>query len=125
MLNLEEIDSTINELENSTTTFETCSKLSTLYIVRDHLQNAVQESLDASEDKTEDETINVLPSYVRYLEVKRKYQLHETTEDIIVIQLNNVCKELDNFLHLLYSSTDTVNERTVLKNLIANLKESL
>ena len=39
MLNIAEIENTIQELENGNTTFDSCIKLASLYIVREHHLN--------------------------------------------------------------------------------------
>ena len=128
MLNLDEINNTIEALENSSTTFETCSKLASLYIVRDKLQNAVQREIDASEsklnDRTERELSDILPQYKNYCEIKRKYQLNEVTEKAVYVSMADVCKEIKEFMQTLYSSTDTPKEREMIKNLIDQLREA-
>ena len=39
MINIDELESTILELEQHDTTYATCEKLAWLYIVRDHISN--------------------------------------------------------------------------------------
>ena len=106
MLNLQEIEESIKDLENSSTTYDNCSKLASLYIVRDKMKQ---------NDVVEDELNDVLPSYKRYVEVKRKYQLKEVTADALYTAFNSLCNEIQEFLHTLYSCTDTEQERAILK----------
>ena len=68
MLDLEEIDKTIQELENGETNFGTCQKLSYLYIVREHF---------AKNDAVITEYNDILPNYSKYCEIKRKFKLNE------------------------------------------------
>ena len=118
-MDLNKINDMIDELETSEPSLSNIRNLSSLYIVKSHLlgntnyRNTVIKELN-----------DILPSYLQYLETKRKYQLHEINEDSVTIHLNQVCKELNDFLHLLYNSTDTVKERAILNNFIENLKET-
>lgn len=105
MLDIQEIENSIKELEKSSTTYDTCSKLASLYIVRDRLK---------SDDVVEDELNDILPSYRLYKEVKRKYQLRSATVDMLCDALRDVVSELNEFLHILYSCTDTEQERAIL-----------
>ena len=118
-MELNKLNEMIDELETSEPSFSNIRNLSSLYIVKSHLLGDTN-YLNATVKELND----ILPSYLQYLDTKRRYQLHEINEDSIAIQLNQVCKELNDFLHLLYSSTDTTNERAVLNNFIENLKET-
>ena len=118
MLNIDEINNTIETLENSSTTFDTCNKLASLYIVRDKLQT--QTALN----KVETELNDILPQYRLYCTVKRKYQLHELPETSIHLALQDVCTEIKEFMQTLYSSTDTPEERKLIHKLVTELKEA-
>lgn len=51
MLKLEEIDEEIKTLENSNnTSYSVCQKLAILYIVRDHMNNALRDPNDIIKD---------------------------------------------------------------------------
>lgn len=115
MLNLEEINNTIEELENGSTTFDTCSKLASLYIVRDKLATT----------NVEEELNDILPQYRIYCNIKRKYQMGEVTEQTLYNSLTAVCKEINEFLHILYVSTDTQYERDMIRDNIVLPKEAL
>lgn len=118
-MDLNKINDMIDELETSEPSFSNIRNLASLYIVKSHLLG------DKNYSNTNvKELDDILPSYLQYLETKRKYQLHEINEDSVIIHLNQVCKELNDFLHLLYSSTDTAKERTILNNFIEKLKEA-
>lgn len=110
------INDLIDELEQSDTSLSNVRNLSALYNVKTHLLGTELYS------NTTKELNDILPSYLRYIEVKRKYQLHEINIDGILIELKNVCKEIQEFIQTLYSSTDTPEERDLLHILIEELK---
>ena len=118
MLNLQEINETIEQLENGATTFDTCSKLASLYIVRDNLTKTQEPVYN----KVETELNDILPQYRMYCEVKRKYQLKELTDQAVYLAMQDVCTEIREFIQTLYSSTDTPQEREMIRNLINQLQ---
>ena len=118
MLNIEEINNTIEELENSDTTFSNCNKLASLYIVREHYQKP----LKSPGTSVEHELSDILPRYKLYCEIKRKYQLHEITQEGVIVAMQNVCKEIKEFMQTLYSSTDMPEERKLIIQLITDLQ---
>ena len=130
MVNIDEIRATIAELENSDTTFENCHKLADLYIVdmfyHSRSKNATEinlVSLTATEERTIEQELNDLfPYYKKYADTKRKYQLGQLPETLLQKDLENLCREIEEFLHILYNNTHTKEERTTLKNLISNLE---
>ena len=113
MLDLQMIDNTIEELENGDTNFTNCQKLASLYIIKQFNQQPTHE--------VENELNDILPSYRQYQEVKRHYQLGEVSDIQVVNSLQVVCKEISEFIHTLYSSTDMQNERDVIQNMISQL----
>lgn len=100
MLNIDEINNTIAELENGSTTFDNCNRLASLYIVRDKLTSHVV-------DTTEQELNDILSQYRSYCNIKRKFQLHEVSEQIMLDAMQELCREIKEFVQILYSSTDT------------------
>lgn len=111
MLDLQEIQNTIEMLENGETTFANCEKLASLYIVRERLQV----------DDTEREIQDILPSYRVYADAKDRYQNHEVTEDAFVSALQSLCFEIKDLVRVLYASTETVEERREIGRLIGEL----
>lgn len=111
MIDLDVIDQTIEELENSDTTFFNCQNLAALYIVRDKL----------GVTKLDKEFKDVIPTYRKFCEIKKKFQLHEVPENAVSNAIVNVTKELKEFINTLYSSTDTQIERDVINNMIKDL----
>jgi hypothetical protein len=118
MLSLDEINNTIEQLENSSTTFDVCSKLASLIIVKQHLENVGETKVSTSGDVVVKEYDDILPQYRMYCEVKRKYQMHEMTEDAVHLAINE-------FLHILYSNTDTQVERDCVKEMLMELGSDL
>lgn len=120
MLDLQEIENTIDELENADTTFDTCIKLSALYNVRDNLTKRNTSVVDAlpsaiNDDVTK-ELADIAPHYQIYINAKRRYQLEKTDKDAMVGLMATVCQEIKEFILTLYSSTDTEEERFLLYN---------
>ena len=111
MLDLEVIDQTIEELENSDTTFFNCQNLASLYIVRDKLGGT----------KLDKELRDILPTYRSYCEIKKKYQMKELPEEAVINAMTNVSKEVKEFIDTLYSGTDLEMERNIINDMIKNL----
>ena len=109
-MDVKDINRTISELERDSTTFENCEKLASLYIVRDNF------------NRTTDELSDILPQYLKYVDIKRRYQLGEVSEKLVEKQIKIVCKEISEFIRALYSSTDTPEERNYIKNMIDSLQ---
>ena len=119
MLSIEEVENTIIELENGNTTFDSCIKLASLYVVRDHYKPNFAET--QTEKLVKSELHDILPSYVNYCDVKRNYQLGNLSKEAVVTSMKSVGKEIYEFLQTLYSSTDTAEEREILVNSIKSL----
>ena len=114
MLNLEEINNTIEMLENGDTTYDTCIKLSALYNVREHLQSPVKTMVEQELD-------DILPAYTIYINVKKQYQQGLIPENTVILRLNQVCRELEDLFTTIYSGTDTPEERECLHNIVGTL----
>lgn len=122
MIDLKMINETIEELENADTTFFNCQNLAHLYIVRDHYKGA--SSHDAA--SVEAELNDILPQYKKYVDIKRKYQMHDTSKEAVLMALEKVCTEIKDFIRELYNNTDMQQERDQIKNLLIQLyKEPL
>lgn len=118
MIDINEIENTIAELENSSTTFANCQKLANLYIVKEHLQN----NNSSAPNEVVKEYKDILPMYSRYCEIKRKYQDKEITEDAVINAMYDVSTEIKEFIRILYANVDTQGEKQILTNMIAELK---
>ena len=117
MLNPAEIQNTIKELENGETTFATCQKLASLYIVRNFY--SPQESDKIEEVSTEID--DILPAYQQYCEVKRQFQLQQLPDTSVISAMRNVCVELKDLVLIIYSNSDMENERQQLRDLLIDL----
>lgn len=70
---------------------------------------------------TDYELDDILPQYRKYCEVKREYQLGNTSKDNVIVAMNNVCKEITEFINSLYSHTDMQEERELLDNMLKSV----
>ena len=111
-MNIDTINELMEELEQSETSLSNIRNLSALYTVKAHILGS-----NVNVDRTEKELRDILPSYLQYIEIKRKYQLKETTVDALCTALNSLCSEINEFLHTLYSCTDSEQERAILKHI--------
>lgn len=111
------IDSTIEELEQGETTFTNCERLASLYIIKEHYQKYPL-VLRGLYDDVEEELNDIAPQYKMYCDIKRDYQLGKTTKEAVINSMRGVCKEIEEFIRILYSSSDMPEERELLKQLI-------
>jgi hypothetical protein len=114
-MDINTINNLIKDTENSETTLSNIRNLSALYNVRNILLNNKEET------QTETELKDILPSYLGYINIKRKYQLHKTTNDNVIIAMKALCTEIKEFIQTLYSSTDTPQERDIIKEMIKEM----
>jgi predicted metal-dependent hydrolase len=63
---------------------------------------------------------DILPSYTRYCNIKKKHSMGEVTEDLVVNAMQSLCKEIEEFLVTLYAATESSTEREILKDKIVN-----
>ena len=115
-MNMTTINDLIAELENGDTSLSNIRNLSALYNVKSHLLGT------NNFDSTTKELSDILPSYLEYIYIKRKYQLHETTEDAVYINMKQLCREIKEFIQSLYSGTDTPKERELIKQTIKEIQ---
>lgn len=120
-MNIKDIDKEISTLENSVYSLSNVRNLSALYNVREHLSNAIQSKPDALQRELDD----ILPQYRLYCDIKRQYQLGKTSEEDVIRAMRNVCKEIYEFLLLLYQNTDMSIERKQLKSMLNDLQDAL
>ena len=120
MLSLDEIDGMITELENTLQSFTDLQRLADLYIIKDAQKKRLT-SLANTNDATLQELNDILPQFKNYCMIKKRYQLNELPKQTVIYAMKDVCKELNEFVHILYSNTDTPEERTEIENFIQNL----
>lgn len=121
MLDLQRIENTIKELEDEETTFDTCIKLSALYVVREHLGGEILEV----EDEVVKELSDILPHYEMYVQAKRNFQLTRTEYDAVLDCMKIACKEISEFIYSIYSSTDNESERILLYEMLNNILQKI
>lgn len=122
MLSLDEIDGMITELENTLQSFTDLQRLADLYIIKD-VQKSRSNSIVDTSNATLQELNDILPQFKNYCMIKKRYQLNELPKQTVVYAMKDVCKELNEFVHILYSNTDMQEEREEIKKLIANLAD--
>ena len=118
-MDIEYINALIEDLEQSELSLSNIRNLASLYIVRKELIENLQY------DNVRTELDDILPSYIEYVRVKKKYQLNEVTEQAVFISMQTLCREIREFIQSLYSNTDTPKEREMLRNLIDQVKETV
>lgn len=118
MLDLKDINTTIEKLENGSTTFDTCVKLASLYIVRDYMTDAVEnEVVDVSE-----ENASILPRYEKYNDIKNLYHVNQTTAEAVKVGIADACKEISALVQTMYNNSDLPEERSQIRSMIEELK---
>ena len=90
--------------------------MNTMQVIQDVIRD-----LQLIVDTDEPELYDIIPEYERYKRIKRKYQLHEISDDAVINSIKMVCKELEEFIQLLYFSTDMLKERIQIESIISSL----
>ena len=115
-MDISTINDLIDELENGDTSLSNIRNLSALYNVKSHLLGS------NNYDNTTKELSDILPSYLQYIDTKRRYQLHEITDELLYINMKELCKEIKEFIQSLYSGTDTPKERELIKQMVNEIQ---
>ena len=110
-MDIQIIQDNIDVLENSETSLENIQELALLYTVRNNF----------SGDKVESELSDILPDYKKYLDAKRKFQMKETDDTPMVDYMKLLCKEIQDFVLLLYNNTHTRKERHYIEETLSYL----
>ena len=121
MLNMLEVENTINELEKDATTLENCRKLAILYTVRANFPK------EEETNKVVEEYREILPSYESYCRAKREFQTGSAREDAVLNKMQLLCTEIEEFIRTLYYNTDMPVERDkihVMLKSVSTLPES-
>ena len=111
MIDIEEITNAIEELESKDLTYDICQKLANLYTIRHYYEN----------DVVTKEYNDILPSYQKFCEVKKMYQLSEVSENSVYKQLKLLCNEISEFLRTLYNNTDTQYEHDIIEETLKTI----
>lgn len=115
-MDINTINSLIDELEDSESSLSNIRNLSALYTVKAHLLGT------SNYDSTTAELNDILPSYIQYIEAKKSYQMHKTTSKDVCINMQKLCKEIKDFIQTLYSNTDMPEERKLIKQMIKEIQ---
>lgn len=115
-MDISTINDLIDEMENGDTSLSNIRNLSALYNVKSHLLGS------NNYDSTTKELSDILPSYLQYIDTKRRYQLHEITDELLYINMKELCREIKEFVQALYSGTDTPKERELIKQMIKEIQ---
>lgn len=118
-MDIQMIRDAIEELENEDVTYDNIDELASLYIVYNNLQRSGYSMITSVESEARD----ILPYYIKYQDIKRRYQTNQTTEGEVIQGIKKVCKELSEFIDALYSGTDMNKERLCIKDMIKQLNE--
>ena len=101
------IEEAIQTLENDDTTFDNVSELASLYICRQYMNKPLNLMVSSTQKELED----ILPYYMKYKDIKKRYHLNQTSEGEVIQGIKNVCREIQEFIETLYSGTDMNKER--------------
>ena len=65
---------------------------------------------------------DIIPTYNRYIEIKREYQLGNVSETAVLHALELVCSEIQDLISTIYSGTDSYKERRILNKFLNALQ---
>ena len=125
MVDITTIEDTLEELVNEApTTFETCEKIAHLTITRDLLKSRLNRTREGSE-RVLNELHDILPSYNKYVDTKKRYQQYEVVEQMVVIAMQNLCDEIADFIITLYRNTESAEERETIETMIDEIRSAI
>ena len=125
MVDITTIEDTLDELVNDApTTFETCEKIAHLTITRDLLKSRLNRTREGSE-RVLNELHDILPSYNKYVDTKKRYQKYEVVEQMVVIAMQNLCDEIADFIITLYRNTESAEEREAIETMIDEIRSAI
>lgn len=107
----------INTLEQADTTVDNVRELASLYICKDKLEEGLKTMVDGVKQEYDD----ILPYYMKYRDTKRRYQRNEAIDSEIIQGIKDVCRELKEFIDMLYQHTDMNKERLCIKDMIRTM----
>lgn len=129
MINFEQIQKEISEHENKPLTAENCKILSSLYIIKEHLnkgantepKGVIEPPIVSPPPKSKDVNDNIFKTYTTYVQTKKDYQVQNVTKEKLLYSLEVFSQELKDFFAKLYRNTDTPEEREIIARLIDNI----
>ena len=118
-MDLVAIEEAIEALENDVTTVDNVSELASLYICRENMKADLKTMIDGVKQEYDD----ILPYYIKYRDTKRRYQTNEAIDSEVIQGIKDVCRELREFIDMLYQHTDMNKERLCIKEMIKTLSQ--
>ncbi len=118
MMDKEIIKETIKELENGKTNYDTCLKLSSLYILMDHMCNDDQTPVSESVQPNVRSAENIADKYQQY---KDQYERGEIVGSDMMNHLKELCANEKQILAKAYSLAETEPEKLEFKNMLNEL----
>lgn len=113
MLNVKDIEASIEYYEKQPSSLENCRILADLYTCKRYANISHKEKLP------------ILNSYKSYIEAKKSYQLKRTEKSTIIEEMQTLSTDIEDFFFLLYRNTETELEREILKNTLIKVLQSL
>lgn len=68
------------------------------------------------------ELSDIFPQYGKYVESKKEYQLNDAPKETVIKNMKLLCKEVGEFISMLYCNSDMPEERSIIQNTINSLK---
>lgn len=113
-MGIAEIEQGIEELKNSGTTYQNCAKLADLITCMEYFKRTDKDAVIA-------EYGDILPAYRAYSKTKKQYQMKEIGEQNLIVSMQAVCKEVQEFILSLYQNTEAPQERQDIIKMIDSL----
>lgn len=113
---LYEVSKKIKELEEQKLSVDNCIKLSALYSI-------ISQHTETTSDVIVNELNDILPEYSKYKITKIKYQSGEISKEEVQTEMKKLCKELYEFLEVLYTCSDMKEERDCLLKTLTKAQE--
>ena len=115
------VNEMIDELIQCDTTYQNIRDLAALYKVKEQFLKE-EPPIPTPVEK---ELSDILPAYESYIECKKKYQLKETTKESLSEKIKLLCIEVFEFISIIYSNTETKEERAEILRCVDRLTKEL
>lgn len=122
-MTLEVINDMIQDIEQSDNSLSNARSLASLYILKSIKENDENLILKRSSSIVAKELDDILPSYNYYIDTKRRFQLKQLNEELVIEALKDVCREIKEFVQIIYSCTDMPTERDTIKEMLSDLNK--
>ena len=114
MLNIKDIEASIEYYEKQPSSLENCRILADLYTCKKYatMQSHNKENGFRS-------------AYKDYINIKRDYQLHKESKENLLNSMEHLSIELSNLISTIYKNMETQEGRNILKSTIEKVLETL